>query len=67
MDLDPARVVFLANKKEFDRKKAERKAHRKHKKSTGAATTPVITGLMRREAAARAKVQDLQLPPNDRD
>lgn len=61
--MDPARAVYLKN----EQQRKARKEARKHKKSTGAATTPVITGLMRREAAARAKVQDLQLPPNDRD
>lgn len=59
--MDRARAIFLANEREREAKKVH------GKKVTGAATRPVITELQRREAAARAKAQDAQLPPRDRE
>ena len=55
--MDSARVIFLANERRRQEKKTRAKTHKK----TGAATKPVITGLMRLEAAARARGD----PPDD--
>lgn len=49
--MERARAIYLANERERKRKQAQRK----HKKAAGAATKPVITELMRLEAAARAR------------
>ena len=62
--MDRARAIYLANKREDEAKKAARKAAKKGVVA-GAATRPVITRLMERDAAANKKRQDLRMSPTD--
>jgi len=58
--MDPARAIYLANMREFDRKKRERRRRRK-------GDVPVSAESTRSKGNERPTFADRSIPPGDRE